>query len=245
MSQLIPLRIAICDSNLDRMRGVFNLLEADYAHFNILPGVTSIREAKECIENNKPHIVICNEHLEDGMCFDLLDQVDRSKFETIIVASTSHLAHRAYQYGVINFLVRPASFSDLSFTINRLITGIGGDKFGFFPPTERWTSLRTSKGTDMIDCQYIVSVDSYNSMTTLHFEDTSQLVTFHPIGWYVKKFPDLFIRCHMSHLVNRRYIKRIDNSNLFIQLVSGLEVPIARRRKKTVLEAIRLSKEGR
>jgi DNA-binding LytR/AlgR family response regulator len=54
--------------------------------------------------------------------------------------------------------------------------------------------------------------------------------------------PNVFGRCHQSYLVNLRHIKSV--GRITIELMNGKTVPLAQRRRKAILDSLKLISDG-
>jgi DNA-binding LytR/AlgR family response regulator len=88
----------------------------------------------------------------------------------------------------------------------------------------------------------IVWVEAASQYARVHTRDTSYLLS-RPLADVASELPDSdFMRVHRSALVNRSCIRHVRNhdGHCRLELSNGVEVPVARSRRKQVLAALRV-----
>jgi two-component system LytT family response regulator len=101
-------------------------------------------------------------------------------------------------------------------------------------------ALATSKETLFVSPDKIVRCESSNAYTVFFFDDRQKLTVSRPIYEFEELLTDYgFIRCHQSHLVNKKYIKswrKEDGGSLILEDTSV--IPISRSKKDIVFETL-------
>ncbi|WP_428667528.1 LytR/AlgR family response regulator transcription factor [Runella sp.] len=64
------------------------------------------------------------------------------------------------------------------------------------------------------------------------------IMTCRPLGTYLDRLPEQFIRVHKSHVVNCQYILSVDSDNHCILMTDGTSIPIARRKRTSILKLL-------
>ena len=86
----------------------------------------------------------------------------------------------------------------------------------------------------------IVRLEASSNYTYVHFTDQPPLLMAKVLGKYEKMLhPYGFIRIHRSHLVNRAYITRIEQSDM-VRLADTFVAEISRRKRGEVLRCLAL-----
>ena len=82
--------------------------------------------------------------------------------------------------------------------------------------------------------------ESSNNYTTFFLHDGEELLVCKPIYEYEEILKDYgFIRCHQSHLVNKRFVKSWKKEyGDFLLLFNGNEIPVSRNKKEAVKKAM-------
>jgi two-component system LytT family response regulator len=83
------------------------------------------------------------------------------------------------------------------------------------------------------DAAYVKADESYS---ILFWANGKKLVKAHPIKHYAASFEAQgWCRIHRSYMVNPQYINYITPCREYVRLHDGTELPISRRKKKSVL----------
>ena len=101
---------------------------------------------------------------------------------------------------------------------------------------EQRVALPTMKETRFVKTSEIIRCESSNNYSTFYLEQGDSLIVCKPINEFEEILRDFgFIRCHQSHLVNKRFIKswKKDYGD-YLLLYNGTEIPISRNKKDLV-----------
>jgi two-component system LytT family response regulator len=89
--------------------------------------------------------------------------------------------------------------------------------------------------------QDIIRCESSNNYTTFYLASGEKLLVSKPIFEFEQILMDYgFLRCHQSHLVNKRYIKswlKGDGDTLLLEDAS--HIPVSRHKKEYIKEQLR------
>jgi two-component system LytT family response regulator len=101
-------------------------------------------------------------------------------------------------------------------------------------------ALPSARETRFVTVQHIIHCESQNSYTLFYLIKNEKILVSKAIYEYeYLLLPYGFIRCHQSHLVNRKYIKSwIKKDGDFLLLEDGTELPISRQKKMIVKKAL-------
>lgn len=103
-------------------------------------------------------------------------------------------------------------------------------------------AIPSLEGLLFLGTQDILHIEADGNYSTLYLADGNKQVVCRAL----KDFEDLlsstmFFRCHHSHLINLKAIKRyIKSDGGLIELENGQTIPVSRRKKDDFLKKIRL-----
>lgn len=82
----------------------------------------------------------------------------------------------------------------------------------------------------------IIRCESSNNYTTFYFASGEKLVVSRPIYFYEELLQDYnFIRCHQSHLVNKKYIiSLVKEDGGYLLLKDKTQLPISKQKKEII-----------
>jgi trimeric autotransporter adhesin len=97
--------------------------------------------------------------------------------------------------------------------------------------------INTSTGSFLIATNTIVRVEASSNYSKLFLANGKMLVTAKLLKWFDERLqPSSFTRLHRSHLVNNDFLQANQCINKLAMLKDGINIPIAKRRKKMVLQ---------
>ena len=230
------------------------LLESHFKEQVQVAGVAaSVQEAKALIDQEKPDILFLDVELSPGNGFDLLEAIDPIDFEVIFITAYDQFAIKAIKYVALDYLLKPVDVEELGEAIAR----VGQRKpkqdykellayLGQAQKKEKSfsrISLPTDKGTLFVDAGQVIRCEARNNYTMFYFSNQSKLLVSKTLKEYEKLLSGLqFIRVHQSHIINLDHIRQyLKNDGGYLEMTDGSSIPIARRKKKQLLELIGLS----
>ena len=100
-------------------------------------------------------------------------------------------------------------------------------------------SVATEKGIYFFNPSEIIRLEASSNYTCIYFTNRLPLVIAKILGAYEQTLSHYgFVRTHRSHLVNKSFIRFVDNTgNILMQDASRVE--ISRRKKKEVMRLLK------
>jgi len=163
--------------------------------------------------------------------FDLLDTLKEAP-QIIIVSSKSEYALRAFEYNVTDYLMKPVDKKRFDKAINKALRNIPsasevGDEDHFFVKSN-FRKVKIAYN----DIRWIEALGDYVKVVT---EKTNHIVLTSMKAFEQQLPQEQFLRIHKSYIIN---LKRIEKFNNVIVEVGTKKIPISRRRKTSLLNAL-------
>lgn len=190
-------------------------------------------EALNLILTYKPEVVLLSMELQNESFFDFLETVKPINFKLIFLAERKNYAFRAIKANAHDYLLKPVKFLEL----NKIFAKLSVNKS--FDVNAR-VVIKTLQTKFVIRLLDIIKITSARSYCTYYLTDGRDIIASHNLKTANERLPKkIFFRTHHSHIVNLRFVKRIDIENgLEIILKDNSSIPLARRRKVEFLSAI-------
>ena len=101
-------------------------------------------------------------------------------------------------------------------------------------------SILTSKGIFQLSFQNIIRIQSISNYSKIYFVDkTHPLTVAKVLHWFEDHLPpEMFLRTHRTHLVNKEHIINVVISLQKMQLSNGEQITISKRRKQWVKQRL-------
>lgn len=213
-------------------------------------------EGKKLILELGPDLVFLDIQMPGKNGFDLLSSLDSYGFEIIFVTAYDQYGIQAVKFAALDYLLKPVNIEELKKAVQKAVEKSRLKKQNLQlenlihllkqqqQKEEHRIALPTARETRFAYPADIVRCESSNNYSFFYFSSGEKLIVSRPIYEYEELLtPYGFIRCHQSHLVNKKYIRSwIKEDGGYLLLSDNTQLPVSRQRKdiiKTELENIR------
>ena len=145
----------------------------------------------------------------------------------VFVTSMLQYAVQGYSVDAMDFIIKPVTYTGLKLCMDRVVRRLNETA----PVRLRFTNREGTHSVDAAEICYIESLEHKIVVHTVQEEIPSDM-SLASAEKMVKALP--FFRCHVSYLVNLRYVDRISGNDVW---VNGDRLAISRYRRKDFLEA--------
>lgn len=211
-------------------------------------------KALQLLETFQPTLVMLDIEMPGMNGFDFLNQAGSWDFDVIFTTAFDQYAIKAIRFSALDYLIKPLDIVELQNALNRHIIrrniSMQSQKELVHnlienvqrPEADEYRlALSTTEGVFFYLPSEIIRCEGESNYTTFYFEHARPLVVSHTLKEYESLLTDYgFFRVHKSHLLNMKYVTRMDRDG-FAWLHNGESVPVSRRRKE---EVMRLLKKG-
>lgn len=206
----------------------------------------SVDVAMEVIAATKPDVLILDVQLGNQTCFDLLPMLEPCNYGIIFLTSYDEYAIRAIKHGALDYLLKPVDEAELMQALKKAGTAapVAGLQVAAAAKTfqEHGTAefIAVNDGAiwHMVETKTIVYATSVNGNRIL-LADNEVIEMSKSISELEEICPEpLFIRPHVSYLVNKRHIKQYNDKTLQIILKDGSVIPVSSRVKSEMLRRL-------
>lgn len=210
----------------------------------------SVKSGIRAIQNFHPDIVFLDIQLSDGTGFDILEYLkEEVNFDLIFVTAYNQFALKAFEYSVVDYLVKPLHPDKLKRAINKICQNpkrqikerlemlLEFNKESNFAKI----GLTTQEGTFFVYLKDIIHCEAESSYTFFFIADGRKIVVSKTIKEYELLLPSAdFLRVHKSHIINLNCIQQYKTTIAGgeVMMEDGSIVPIARRRKTAFLKMV-------
>ena len=145
----------------------------------------------------------------------------------VFVTSMLQYAVQGYSVDAMDFIVKPVTYTGLKLCMDRVVRRLNMS----IPVRLRFTNREGTHSVDAAEICYIESLEHKIVVHNVQGEIQSDM-SLAAAEKMVKALP--FFRCHVSYLVNLRYVDRVSGNDVW---VNGDRLAISRYRRKDFLEA--------
>lgn len=208
-----------------------------------------VGEGLQLLKSTSPDILFLDVEMKDGTGFDLISQYGNLDFQLIFVTGHDRYAIKAFKYSAIDYLLKPVLPDELisavekakKATIEEQVQKIdllidNHDK----GPKNRNVLLKDAETVHLVAVKDIIRCQSDNNYTIFFLHDGQKVMVSRTLKEYERLFDDQnFFRTHQSHLINLAFFSKYDKRDGgMIFLKDGSQVPLASRKKDTLLDSL-------
>lgn len=199
-----------------------------------------------------PTLVMLDIEMPGMNGFDFLNKAGSWDFDVIFTTAYDKYAIKAIRFSALDYLLKPLDILELQNALNRHIIRRSHSQQSRHdlvnnlieniqrPETDEYRlALSTSEGVFFYLPSEIIRCEGESNYTKFILDDTKPLLVSHTLKDYESILSDYgFLRVHKSHLVNMKYVSKIDREgSLWLQ--NGDSVPVSRRRKEEVMRHLK------
>ncbi|WP_276480331.1 LytR/AlgR family response regulator transcription factor [Paraflavitalea pollutisoli] len=244
----MAIRAVVIDDERNNIDNLSILLKKLFPDLEIVGVATNGMDGEKLILQGKPDIVFLDIQMPQKNGFELLTSLPDHHFELIFVTGFDQFGIQAVKFSAIDYLLKPIKEDELKKAVEKAIGRILEKKQNRqlenllallqhqHQKEEHRIALPSARETRFVRTQEIVRCESSNNYTTFYLQHGEVIVTSKPIFEYEEVLQGYgFIRCHQTHLVNKRFIKSlIKQDGGYLLLENGSKIPISKLKKEQV-----------
>lgn len=249
------IKAIIIDDEKNNIDNLAILLKKLFPELNIIGEATDAVYGEKLILQYKPDIVFLDIQMPGKSGFDLLASLSVYDFQLIFVTAFDQFGIQAVKFSAIDYLLKPVKEEELQKAVQKAITRSLEKKQNKQlenlldllqdrqPKDDHRIALPSSKETRFVRTKEIIRCESSNNYTTFYILNGESIITSKPIFEYEEVLQEYgFIRCHQTHLVNKRYIKSlVKQEGGYLLLENGAKIPISRLKREQVKKELEKS----
>lgn len=225
------MRVVIADDEPAARRGISRLVQT--AGLDLVGQASTLAEAATLIAAHQPDAAFLDIEMGDSTSFSLLAALPDPPKVVFVTAFSGH-ALRAFDFQVVDFLLKPVAAERFDIAVKRLAQRIEADAIlnrAHRPaPFEQQTlQVATSRGLCLIPARDIIYLEAERDFTYLHVQGSAPMLASLPLGRFDTQLPTPpFLRINRSLIVNALQIERIvplDRNTTSIHL-RGFHTPL-------------------
>lgn len=243
---MIKIRSILVDDELIARDVLKTYLKKYCPTIELIGEAENIQQAEKLIKELQPDLVFLDVEMPYGNAFDLLENCEDEKFETIFITAFSDYSLKALNMSASYYLLKPLSIEELILavtkvsetiiehkTINRTKILLENLKLN---QHQQQIILPTMNGFDIEKIETITRLQANGNFTDVFFNDNKKKM----ICRFLKHFEDIlefpFIRVHRSHIVNIQFVRSYSKSlGGFIIMHDGEEIEVSNSYRENLM----------
>ncbi|ANI90481.1 DNA-binding response regulator [Arachidicoccus ginsenosidimutans] len=246
------IRAVIIDDEKNNIDNLTGLLKKYSLNVDVIGIATNADDGVQKILETNPDLLFLDIQMPDKNGFDVLRALPHHQFELIFVTAYDQYGIQAVKFAAIDYLLKPINPEELKISIAKVEEKLSRKKANLQlenlleliknkdSKKEHKLALATTKEIRFVNTSEIIRCESSNAYTTFYLSDGKNIMVSKPIFEYEELLTEYgFIRCHQSHLVNKKFIKSlIREDGGYLLLEDDTQIPISRNKKENVLKAL-------
>lgn len=242
----------IIDDEQNNIDNLSLLLKTHCAQVKIIASALTADGGKQLILQHKPDIIFLDIQMPVKSGFDLLKELSQHSSEIIFVTAYDKYAIQAIKFSAVDYLLKPVNTEDLKQAVEKATERINHKKqnlqlenlINFLQKQqnkdEHRIALPTLKETRFVSVKSIVRCESNNNYTAFFLNNGEKLLVSKPIYEYEEMLTEYnFIRCHQSHLVNKKFIRSwVKTDGGYLLLEDETQIPVSKNKKDFVKQTL-------
>src|SRR5580765_2919272 len=236
-------RVLVADDEPAARRGVRQLLTA-HPDYEIVAECRNGEETLAALDRARPNVVFLDVQMPGLGGFDVIRRRTPERMPvTVFLTAFDQFAVSAFEAEALDYLVKPVTAARFAATLARVARQLAAIRAGAHQSrSDARFVVTTARGATVVharDIDWIEAADNYARIWT---GARSHLIRESLTDLERRVRPLGFVRAHRQALIRLdgvRELKRVGEGELVAVLVSGAEVPIARRRRAAISSALR------
>lgn len=251
------IRAVIIDDEKNNIEHIVQLLQKHDLSVEIVGSATNADDGVASIIATKPDLLFLDIQMPDKDGFDVLKALPHHQFEVIFVTAFDQYGIQAVKFSAIDYLLKPINPDELKIAIAKVAAKLDRKKENFQlenlmdlirdkdAKKDHKLALASTKEIRFVHTEEIIRCESSNAYTQFYLTDGKSILVSKPIFEYEELLTNYdFIRCHQSHLVNKKYIKSlVKEDSGYLLLNDNSRIPISRAKKENVIKALHTLKK--
>lgn len=209
---------------------------------------TNAAEAAGLIAEINPDLLLLDIQLPGTNGFELLASLGDYHFDVIFITAHDQYGIQAVKCSALDYLLKPVKLADLTVAIQKAVKRKEGRQtqqqiqnllsIVNLPSKEHRVAVQLMEEIRFIDPADIIRCEAANNYTHIYLKTGERLIASKGLFEFDEILKNYhFIRCHQSHLVNKKYIKSLLSRDMVFELQlteKDSRIPVSRLKKDFV-----------
>lgn len=229
------------------------LLEQHCPDVQVTGTATGAAEGILTIQRLRPDLVFLDIQMPEKSGIDMLKEIPTPNFALIFVTAYDQYGIQAVKFAAMDYLLKPVDVAELKIAVAKAAVAISQKKqqqqMQYLveilqqgqQKEEHRIALPSLKETRFVYTRDIVRCESSNSYTYIYLKEGEKIMVAVSIYEYEEMLaPYGFLRCHQSHLVNKKMVKSMvkESGGGYLLLQDGSIIPVSRAKRDDIKKGL-------
>ncbi|HEY5371454.1 MAG TPA: LytTR family DNA-binding domain-containing protein [Hanamia sp.] len=238
----------IIDDETNNVKNLEQLLHLYCPEVNIISTASNAKDGKKTILQLDPDLIFLDIQMPGENGFELLQSLSKYSFDVIFVTAYDQYGIKAVKFAAIDYLLKPINIDELKIAVKKAIVkkeeGKQNNQLQNLMhllkdnQEEHRIALSSAQEIRYVKPSGIIRCESSNNYTTFYLASGEKLLISKPIYFYEELLNDYsFMRCHQSHLVNKKFITSFikeDGGSLLLE--NNTRLPVSKQKMEKIKE---------
>lgn len=235
------LRAIIIDDEQNGINALKILIDKNTTGLKVVATASDPEEGIEAIENYKPEVVFLDISMPKLNGFELLSRLTFKNFKLVFTTAHQEYAIKAIKIGTFDYLLKPIDINELKKCVQKIVESVNDSETTPKSNSNNIIELSVKDGIIFIKPQEVIRLEASGSYTVFHLLNKVKHIASKNLK-ECETFldPNLFYRCHQSHVVNlQMVVKMVSTDGLFAQMSDGSMPEIGKKNKRIFLAKLK------
>jgi two-component system LytT family response regulator len=251
------IRAVIIDDEKNNIENIVRLLKQHELPVAVVGSATNADDGINAIAATDPDLLFLDIQMPGKDGFEVLKALPHHQFEVVFVTAFDLYGIQAVKFSAIDYLLKPIDPEELKASVNKVEAKFNKKKENLQlenlmefirdkdAKKEHKLALASTKEIRFVHTGDIIRCESSNAYTQFFLSDGKNIIVSKPIFEYEEILSSYdFIRCHQSHLVNKKFIKSLlKEDSGYLLMDDNTRIPISRNKKENVMKALHTIKK--
>jgi two-component system, LytTR family, response regulator len=242
------IKALIVEDELHNRKNLMRLLETHCEELDIVGTAADADEAISLINRLHPQLVFLDIQMPGKDSFQMLQELGKYDFEIIFVTAYGDYGIKAVKFSAIDYLLKPISIDELKTAVSKAAEKIKHKRenaslknlLHYLQNTgskaDHRIAISSVKEIKLVSVSEIIRCESENTYTLFYLLNNESVLSTTSIATYEELLEAYgFIRCHQSHLINKKFVKSfLKRDGYSLQMADKSVVPVSRQKKDIV-----------
>ena len=235
------LRSVIID---DEEAGVDTLKIHASRNSHLIKVVASSLKAEEgivLIEDYKPDVVFLDISMPAMNGFELLSKLSFRDFKLVFTTAHLEYALQAIKSKAFDYLLKPVADPDFRTCVESIALELQKDQATLKNNTGILIEIPVKDGVIYLKQKDIIRLEASRSYTEFYMENGTKHIASRSLKDFESRLdPNLFFRCHKSHIINLHKIQKfINHDGFYALMINGSMPDVSKTVKDDLLQRLR------
>ena len=233
------IKLLLVEDDIFYQKTVVRVILANFPQIRITKIVSNVREAKESIREEEPHVLVLDVNIPGA--FELVREMAMKECRLVFISSFSEHIRKSLKFTFVDFVLKPFDAIDLIIALDGAISERKNRNYHIKLESllenirsksgVRKLVIQGAKNVKVADIYEIVWAEAVFNRSRFYFSDGSELLSPVPLRRYELLLKAHgFMRCHQRILVNVGYVRFMEEETNRLYLGEGLYVSYEQRR---------------